>query len=319
MIKQIYDSTIFDNDLESIGLDDYLIVTYYFENFVEQGEFIDHLAMIQRAGLLGATGSWGDVKGETKEIRERLCYKIIGYFEIPSPSENTKKAVVQIAFPIGAFTHNIPNMMQSPFGNILMFPGKCKVLGINFPKNLVKEFKGPKYGIKGIRKLINKEDRPLLLSICKPKMGLTAKQIAEQAYESALGGADLYKDDESLTETWNCGFDDRIKYITEALKKAEEKTGKKTLYFITITDEVDRVLDKARKALDGGVEGVLLCCSANWSVLRVLAEKKLKPKQYSSANLACLLDVPWDRAKIDKAKAIEERFFFVNIDKGFAD
>ena len=273
MIKQMYDSTIFDNDLESIGLDDYLIVTYYFENSVESGDFIDHLAMLQRAGLLGATGSWGDVKGETKIVREKLCYKIIGYFEIPSPSENIKKATVQIAYPTGAFTDNIPNMMQSPFGNILMYLGKCKVLGINFPRNLVKKFKGPKYGIEGIRKLVNEQSRPLLLTICKPKMGLTARQIAEQAYQSALGGSDLFKDDEALTETWNCSFDDRIKYVAEAVKRAEEKTGKKMLYLITITDEVDRVLDKARKVLEGGIGGVLLCCSVHWSILRTLAEK----------------------------------------------
>ncbi|MCL4417070.1 MAG: RuBisCO large subunit C-terminal-like domain-containing protein [Actinobacteria bacterium] len=295
-------------------MDDHLIVTYYFENSVQPGEFMDHLAMIQRAGLLGATGSWADVKGESKEVREKLCFKIIGYFELPSQSENSKNAVVQIAYPIGAFTHNIPNMLQSPFGNVLMFPGRCRVLGINFPKNLVKEYKGPKFGIDGVRRLVGEQkgplllsiilisckrqnmsfflnivipwldDRvrrlvgeqkgPLLLSICKPKMGLTAKQMAEQAYQSALGGANLYKDDEALTETWNCSFDDRIKYITEALGRANEKTGKKTLYLISITDEVDIVLEKASRALEGGVEGVLLCCSVNWSILRVLAENK---------------------------------------------
>lgn len=273
MIKQIYDSTIFDNELESIGLDDYLITTYYFENAVDVGQFMDHLAMIQRAGLLGATGSWGDVKGETKTVREKLCYKIIGYYEVPSQSENVKKAVVQIAYPMGAFTDNIPSMMQSPFGNILMFPGKCKVLGINFPKKLVDRFKGPKFGIQGIRKLVGEKERPLLLTIAKPKMGLSAKEIADQAYKSAIGGSDLYKDDEALTETWNCSFEDRVKYVTEAVNKAQEKTGKKMLYLITVTDEVDRIIDKAQKAFEGGVGGMLLCCSSGWSILRVLAQK----------------------------------------------
>jgi 2,3-diketo-5-methylthiopentyl-1-phosphate enolase len=274
MIKQIYDSTIFDNDLESVGLDDYIITTYYFENSVEKDDFIDHLAMIQRAGLLGATGSWGDVKGETKEVREKLCYKIIGYYEIPSDYENVKKAVVQIAYPMGAFTDNIPSMMQSPFGNILMFPGKCKVLGINFPKNVVNKFKGPKFGIEGIRNLVGESKRPLILTIAKPKMGLTPKEMAEQAYKSAIGGSDLFKDDESLTETWNCTFIDRIKYVTEAVNKAQEKTGRKMIYLITVTDEINRVIDKAYKAIAGGVGGVLLCCSAGWSILRVLAENK---------------------------------------------
>ena len=96
-------------------MENHLIVTYYFENSVESGQFLDHLAVIQRAGLLGATGSWADVKGESREVREKLCFKIVGYFEIPSSSENEKRAVVQLAYPTGAFTHNIPNMLQSPF------------------------------------------------------------------------------------------------------------------------------------------------------------------------------------------------------------
>ena len=96
MLKPLYDPTIFCNELESIDQEKYIIATLYFENTMPEGQFIDHLAMVQRAGLLGATGAWMDIKGESPEVRQRLCFKIIGYYELPH-SGNVRKAVVQFA------------------------------------------------------------------------------------------------------------------------------------------------------------------------------------------------------------------------------
>ncbi len=274
-MKPLYDPTIFCNELESIDQDKYIITTFFFENSMPEGEFIDHLAMVQRAGLLGATGAWVDLKSESQEVRERLCFKIIGYYQLPHEG-NVRRAVVQFAYPIDAFAPdvsaiNIPAMMQSPFGNVLMFPGKCKVLGINFPRSLTEQFTGPAFGIESIRKAVNVQDRPLLMTIGKPKMGMTPSQVGKQIYEAAVGGSDLYKDDEAFLETWNCSFDDRLHAGLEALEKARQKTGRKMLYFITVTDEVDRIMDKAHRAVEKGANGLLLCCSAGWSALRVLA------------------------------------------------
>ncbi len=47
----------------------------------------------------------------------------------------------------------------------------------------------------------------------------------------------------------------------KALDKAEQETGHKTLYMVSITDEVDRVHDKARRAVRAGATGLLLAYS----------------------------------------------------------
>ena len=273
MINLKYDPFIFNNEVESLDSEKYFIITFYFENTREDGEFIDHLIMIQRAALLGSTGAWVDLKNETEEIRERLSFKIVGYYQIPSP-ENTRRAVVQIAYPLDAFSLNIPSILMAIIGNILMYPGKCLTLGINFPKSLVTKFKGPKFGVSGIRKILNVNNRPLLMVVSKPKVGMTPKETAKQAYDCASAGIDLFKDDEAMTETWNSKFDDRLDTVSEALQKVENKTGKKTLYFITVTDSIDKVLDKALRAVKRGATGFLLCCSTGWSQLRVLAENE---------------------------------------------
>ena len=74
MSDLLYDPVIFNNELESLDLEKYFIVTFYLENSREPGEFIDHLAMVQRAALLGSTGAWVDLKNENDEVKERICF-----------------------------------------------------------------------------------------------------------------------------------------------------------------------------------------------------------------------------------------------------
>ena len=72
---------------------------------------------------------------------------------------------------------------------------RIKLVDIILPKKLVKEFKGPKFGIKGLRDFLSVRDRPFVAAILKPKLGMSPKDISKVCYEAALGGADLIKDD----------------------------------------------------------------------------------------------------------------------------
>jgi 2,3-diketo-5-methylthiopentyl-1-phosphate enolase len=74
------------------------------------------------------------------------------------------------------------------------------------------------------------------------------------------------------SELENCPFDARLEAVLRALEKAEKETGHKTLYMVSITDEVDRIQEKARRACRNGATGLLLAYSAGPSMLRVLAE-----------------------------------------------
>ena len=82
----------------------------------------------------------------------------------------------------------------------------------------------------------------------------------------------MAKDDEMTSDTEYCRFEDRLEAVMNALDKAEKKTGKKVIYFISITDEVNKINEKARRAVEAGANGLLLCYSAGPSALRVLAE-----------------------------------------------
>lgn len=270
-MKPYYDVNIFNHTLESIDKERYLIATYYIEDSLSGEDFLDHFMLVQDMVREGSTGSWMDVEEETSEVRNRLAGKMLGYYEIPAP-EGIKKAVVQLGFSVDACDGNIPMTLLSFAGNCFIYPKIIRLLDVYIPEELAKKFKGPKFGIEGTRKLIGVEKRPLTLHIIKPKMGMTASETANQVYQTAIGGVDAVKDDEMCSDVYNCKFEDRIVAVMEALKKAERKTGKKVLYFLSITDEVNKINDRAKKAIKLGANALLLCYSAGLSALRVLAE-----------------------------------------------
>lgn len=273
MVKELYDPHMFNYMWESLDQDHFVVGTYYIEDTLDDVDFIDHLGQVERLAMEGSTSSWMDVKEETPEVRERLMSKVLGYYEIPAP-KGTRKAIVQLAFPTAAWDVNVnlPMLLLSISGNIFAFCKNVRLHDIYIPKAVAEKFKGPKFGIEGMRQILGVHDRPLVLQIIKPKMGMTPEETAAQVYQSALGGADLCKDDEMCSELSNCTFDARLEAVLKALDKAERETGHKTIYLASITDEVNRVHDKARRAVKAGATGLLYAYSAGLSALKGITE-----------------------------------------------
>lgn len=272
-MKPLYEPRMFDYMMESIDRDRMVIATYYVEDVRGQDEFIDHLKQIERMALEGSTSSWMEVADDTAEVRERLTSRVLGYYEVPAP-KGTKKAVVQLGFPIGAWdvNVNVPMLLLSIAGNFFVFPTKARLLDVVIPKKVADEFQGPKFGVEGIRKILGVEKRPLLMHIIKPKMGMTPQQTADQVYQTGLGGADICKDDEMTSELSISPFDARLEAVMKAIERVKQETGRKMLYLVSITDEVDKINAKARRAVELGANGLLLAYSAGPSALRVLTD-----------------------------------------------
>jgi len=270
-MSKLYDENLFTFTGESVADDRYVIGTYYLEDSVPGETFIDHLQLVGSIALEGSTGTWMRIREDTPELRRKLTGKCVGYYEIPCEDPYTKKAIVQIALPIDAWQANAPMLLLAVAGNCFAVSNKSRVLDVTFPKEIVEQFPGPKFGVDGMRKLLDVPERPLSLHIIKPKMGMTPEQTAAQVYDTAIGGADLAKDDEMCSDVYNCDTIDRVKAVAAAVDRAQQETGKKLCYLASITDEVDKVADKAKRAIDAGAGGLLLAYSAGFSMLKVLA------------------------------------------------
>jgi ribulose-bisphosphate carboxylase large chain len=212
-------------------------------------------------------GTWIEVKTEKPYVK-KLAAKV---FEI-------KKNKIKIAYPLELFElGNMPNILSSIAGNIfgMREVKNLKLLDVWFPEKIVKSFKGPRYGIKGIRKILRIKNRPLLGTIIKPKLGLKTIDHAKVAYEAWIGGCDIVKDDENLSSQSFNKFKKRLEKTFKAKKKAEKESGKKKVYMINISAETKEMLKRAKFVEDYGNEYAMVdIITVGWASLQTLRNKE---------------------------------------------
>ena len=188
--------------------------------------------------------------------------------------------VVKIAYPIELFEPaNMPNILSSVAGNVFGLKAlkNLRLLDIQMPKDLINSFKGPMYGIAGIRKLLKVPKRPLVGTIIKPKLGLKTKDHAKVAYEAWSGGCDIVKDDENLSSQKFNPFEDRLTQTLESRDKAQQETGERKVYMINITAETDIMLKRAEAVIAQGGEYVMVdILTCGWSALQTLRNQNYK-------------------------------------------
>jgi ribulose-bisphosphate carboxylase large chain len=207
-------------------------------------------------------GTWVEVKTEKKYVR-RLAARV---FEIVG---NRAK----IAYPIELFElANLPNILSSVAGNVFGMKEvkSLRLIDLQIPDKLLRSFKGPKYGIDGIRKIF-KVKRPLLGTIIKPKIGLKTEDHVKVAYEAWVNGIDIVKDDENLSSQNFNKFEERLEKTFKAKEKAEKETGEKKAYMINVTAETEEMIKRAELTEKIGNEYIMVdIITVGWSALQTL-------------------------------------------------
>jgi len=94
--------------------------------------------------------------------------------------------------------------------------------------------------------------RPLTGAVPKPKIGFSAKEHADIAFETWMGGFDFTKDDENLTSQNFNRFEDRVKRMSVLRDKAEKLTGEKKSALINLTAETEVMKKRAKMLADYG-------------------------------------------------------------------
>jgi len=259
---------------EGIDHDEYIIGTYL-------ACFPPNIPVTLGAQMLAieqSTGTWVPVPGETPEVRRRYVAKVVGVYELPDyefsvPSSVEKRSyIIQIAYPEVNIGEQIPLLLTTVVGNISM-AGEIKLVDVHFPRKYVAGFKGPKFGISGVREILGVPDRPLLNNMIKPCTGYTAEVGVELFRQAALGGCDIIKDDELLADASFNTVKKRVRLYMEAERQVYEEKGEHTLYTVNVTDKIPKVFENARRAVELGCNAIMVnYLAAGFSVLQALAE-----------------------------------------------
>jgi len=158
------------------------------------------------------------------------------------------------------------------FGNISLKPG-IRLERIVLPDSLPAFAKGPRFGIPGLRKLLNAPTRPLVCSALKP-LGLPAPRLAELAERLALGGVDMIKDDHGLADQPLSRFKERVQRCAAVVQEVNVRTSGRCLYLPNLTSPAGELLDRAHTAAEAGAGGFLFAPGlAGFDSMRVLSQE----------------------------------------------
>lgn len=252
-------------DRGKLNLEKYLVFEYYFETNIDPEEAAAHLCQEQ------STAQWKRVDVD-EDLREQFGAKVIAIEEIHSldnpsylpPADAGRpyhSCRVKIAHPHGNFGPRLPNLLTAACGEGAFFsPGisVIKLLDIEFPEAFLAHFEGPKFGVAGLRKMLDVHDRPIFFGVIKPNIGLPPEPFTELAYQSWLGGLDIAKDDEMLCDVEWSPLKERSRLLGRARRKSETETGRPKIYLANITDEVDRLLELHDIAVENGANALMV-------------------------------------------------------------
>lgn len=230
------------------------------------------LSIRKAAGQVAAessTGTWTRVHTEEPYMK-KMAARVF----------SIKGKRIKIAYPPELFEPgNMAQILSSVAGNIFGMKSikNLRLMDIRFPKELVKAFHGPKYGIGGVRKIMDVKERPLVGTIVKPKLGLKTEDHAEVAYRAWSGGCDIVKDDENLS---NQGFNPFLRRVLKTLEmrdKAEQETGEKKVYMPNVTAETEEMLRRMKFIEDnGGRYAMVDIITCGFSSLQTIRNKEFE-------------------------------------------
>jgi len=218
------------------------------------------------AGAIAAessVGTWSD----NPMIHKKHVWKVAArVFEIK------KNGLVKIAYPIENFElENMPQIYSGIAGNLFGMKAvkNVRLEDVKWPKRLLRSFRGPQFGLKGVQKIMKITKRPIVGCVPKPKVGMTSKEQAKVAYEVWSGGVDLVKDDENLTNQTFDRFDTRVKLYMKMRDKIEKETGEIKAALINVTSPAQKLEKRIKTVADYGNPFIMFdILTMGWSAVQ---------------------------------------------------
>lgn len=224
-------------------------------------------------------GTFTRVAGETDELRERARANVAKVEELEAADAPSlpnawlarkgaagpwRRARITISFPVDNVGANLPTLASIVAGNLFDL-GEVTGLRldtITLPWSFRKRFPLPSQGIAGTRRLIGVAKGPLVGSIVKPNVGLSAEETATLVAGLCAAGLDFIKDDEISADPAHAPLAQRVPAVMAAVRRHEDRAGKKVMVAFNITDETDAMRRHADLVAREG--GSCVMASLNW-------------------------------------------------------
>ncbi|TWC66558.1 ribulose-bisphosphate carboxylase large subunit family protein [Herbaspirillum sp. SJZ099] len=227
-------------------------------------------------------GTFVRVEGETDRLRERARAVVMGIDALETVAEPSlpnawqqrqkitgpyRRARVRISFPVENVGPNLPTLAATVAGNLfdLGQVTGLRLLDVALPPAYRRQFDMPRHGIAGTRRLAGVDgvdDAPLLGTIIKPNVGLSAEETAALVGRLCEAGVDFIKDDEVCANPGHAPLEQRVRAVMRRVRDYQDKSGRRVMVAFNITDELDAMRRHAELVEREG--GSCVMVGLNW-------------------------------------------------------
>jgi len=224
-------------------------------------------------------GTFVRVHGETDALRERARANVERIEELEASQNPSlpngwldrqrrggpwRRARVTISFPVANVGANLPTLAATVAGNLFDLG---EVTGLRLESLRLSaayraQYATPRWGIEGTRWLTGVSEGPLVGSIIKPNVGLSAEDTARLVGELCAAGLDFIKDDEVCADPSHAPLAQRVPAVMAEVRRHQDRTGKPLMIAFNITDETDAMRRHADLIAREG--GTCAMVSLNW-------------------------------------------------------
>jgi ribulose-bisphosphate carboxylase large chain len=221
-----------------------------------------------------SSGTFVALAAETPELKARAGARVERLDVIdtsvapslPTPVASTRytRCMLTLSWPIENLGPCLPTLMATVAGNLyeLRAVTGLRLLDLQLPPSFAAAYPGPAFGIAGTRKATGVARGPIIGTIIKPSVGLSASETAEQVRALVEGGIDFIKDDELQSDGPACPFEDRVLAVMDVVNAHADRTGRKVMVAFNLSGDLDKMRRRHDLVLARGGACVMVCLSA---------------------------------------------------------
>ena len=175
-----------------------------------------------------------------------------------------RRARVTLSFPLANIDANLPTLAATVAGNLydLGEVTGMRLLSLRLPGAYRARFDLPRHGVAGTRALMQVSGRPMIGTIIKPNVGLSAAETAALVRDLCEAGIDFIKDDEVSANPMHAPLAERVRAVMAEVRAYRERSGRAVMVAFNITDELDAMRRHAELVEREG--GSCVMASINW-------------------------------------------------------
>lgn len=249
-------------------MSDRIRATYWLETAIDPAQAAQTIAGEQ------SSGTFLNLANETDELKARsgACIERLEILEtVTEPSlpgrykagSRFTRCALELSWSVDNMGVSLPNVMSTVAGNLfeLQCVSGLRITDLRLPAAFAEVYPGPAFGIAGTRRLAGVANGPLIGTIIKPSVGLSAEQTALEVRKLVAGGIDFIKDDELQADGPHCPFEDRVRAVMREVDAGADRLGRKVMLAFNLTGELDQM--KRRHDLVASLGGTCVMVSLN--------------------------------------------------------